>query len=70
MRQINFQASMAFVNTAVGKISWIGTIGPHWRYSEKEDNQDPRPLIWWHHIINDQPSYCDLTQLADLVAYL
>jgi len=74
MRQIGLQADAAFAGTAVEKVYWIGIIGPHWRYGEKEgdiDNgRDPKPLIAWHHVTHDQASYCDLIQLVDLVARL
>jgi len=47
--------------TAVGKVHWIGTIGPRWRYGDKEDDgQDPRTLVEWHHVTHDKASYRDL----------
>jgi len=68
MRQLRLRTDAAFAGTAAVKVYWIETIGPHWRYGEKEDDdQDPRPLIAWHHVTHDQDSYRDLTQLADLV---
>ena len=45
MRQIDLQANTAFASAAVGEAYWIGIIGPHWRYDEKEDDQGPRPLM-------------------------
>ena len=71
IRQIGLQADMTFAGTAVGKVYWIGTIGPHWIYGEKkDDDQDPEPLIAWHHITHDEASYRDLSELRHLVANL
>ena len=70
-RQLNRQTDTAFAGTAHTKLYWIGTIGPHWRYGEREDyGQDLRPLIDWHHTTHDQASYNDLLVLANLVAAL
>ena len=71
MRRIKLQTDAAFFGTAVGKVYWIGTIGPHWRYGEKEDDgQDPRPLIQWHDVTHNEASYRDLVDLSNLVADL
>jgi hypothetical protein len=71
MRQIRLQTNVAFAGTAAEKFYWIGTIGPHWRYGEKEDDGlDPRPLIAWHDVTHSNGSYRDLKHLADLVAAL
>jgi len=70
-RQLNRQTDASFAGTAHTKLYWIGTIGPHWRYGEREDDgQDLRPLIDWHHTIHDQASYNDLRALVDLVSAL
>jgi hypothetical protein len=70
-RQLGQQTEAAFAGTAHTKVYWIGTIGPHWRYGEKDDNeQDPQPLIDWHHITHDQASFDDLQVLAGLVGAL
>jgi len=70
-RQINRQTDASFAGTAHTKVYWVGTIGPHWRYGEKEDNgQYPTPLIDWHHTTHDQASFDDLQVLAGLVAAL
>jgi hypothetical protein len=57
----------AFAGTVYDKVYWIGAIGPHWRYGEKDDGQDPVPLIDWHDTIHDAVSYADLQQLVALV---
>jgi hypothetical protein len=57
----------AFAGTAHAEVYWIGAIGPHWRYGEKDDGQDPVPLIEWHDTIHDAASYADLQQLVALV---
>jgi len=70
-RQLNRQTDAAFAGTAHTKLYWIGTIGPHWRYGEREDNgQDLRPLIDWHHTTHDPASYHDFRVLVDLVTAL
>jgi len=70
-RQLNRQTDASFAGTAHTKLYWIGTIGPHWRYGEREDDgQDLRPLIDWHHTTHDQASYNDLRALVDLVSAL
>jgi hypothetical protein len=69
-RQLNRQTDVAFAGTAHTKLYWIGTIGPHWRYGEREDGQDLRPLIDWHHTTHDLASYNDLRALVDLVSAL
>jgi hypothetical protein len=70
-RQLNRQTDASFAGTAYSKVYWIGTIGPHWRYGEREDNgQDLHPLIDWHHTTHDQASFNDLQVLADLVSAL
>ena len=70
-RQINRQTDASFAGTAHTKVYWIGAIGSHWRYGEREDNgQDPTPLIDWHHSTHDQASFDDLQVLAGFVAAL
>jgi hypothetical protein len=70
-RQLNRQTVAAFAGTAHSKVYWIGVIGPHWRYGEKEDDgRDVRPLIDWHHTTHDQASFDDLQTLARHVATL
>ncbi|KAF8554795.1 hypothetical protein OG21DRAFT_1603252 [Imleria badia] len=70
-RQLGRQTDAAFAGTAHTKVCWIATIGPHWRYGEKDDNgQDPQPLIDWHHTTHDQASFDDLQGLAGLVGAL
>jgi hypothetical protein len=70
-RQLNRQTDAAFARTAHTRVYWIGTIGPHWRYGEKEDDgQTPMPLIDWHHTTHDQASFDDLQVLQGLVAAL
>ncbi|KAF9520351.1 hypothetical protein BS47DRAFT_757677 [Hydnum rufescens UP504] len=68
-RQLNLDTDRAFSDTAHSKVYWIETIGPHWRYGEKEHKgQDARPLIDWHHTTHDQASFDDLQTLRSLVA--
>lgn len=70
-RQLNRQTDAAFAGTAHSKVYWIGIFGPHWRYGEKEaDEQDVQPLINWHPTTHDQASFDDLQTLARLVATL
>jgi len=69
--QLNQQADAAFAGTTHSKVYWIGVIGPHWRYGEKEDDgQDARPLIGWHDATHDQASFDDLQTLKHLVSAL
>ena len=64
-RQLSRQTDAAFAGTAHSKVYWIGTIGPHWRYGEKEDDgQNPTPLIDWHHTTHNQASFDDLQVLT------
>jgi hypothetical protein len=59
-RRLGRQTDAAFAGTAHTKVYWIGTIGPHWRYGEKDDDgQDLQPLIDWHHTTHDQA--CSMT---------
>ena len=45
-RGLNRQIDTAFAGTARSKVYWIESIGPHWRYGEKEDDgQDVQPLM-------------------------
>ncbi|KAF8476381.1 hypothetical protein DFH94DRAFT_109872 [Russula ochroleuca] len=68
MQEIGRQTVLAFLGNATHKVYWIGTIGPHWIYGEKEDDdQAPRPLIGWHDVTHDDASYRDLLQLVELV---
>jgi hypothetical protein len=55
---------------ATRKSYWIGVMGPHWVYGEKEDGQVPKPLIEWHDVTHDDASYQDFLRLADLVRRL
>jgi hypothetical protein len=56
------------VSKARSKVYWISVIGPHWRYGDRdEDEQDLRPLIDWRHTTHDQDSYEHLQDLAGLV---
>lgn len=65
------QLDMAYSGSAVGKVYWIGVIGPHWRYGEKEDDgQKAEPLIEWHDTTHDQSSFMDMQALAELVKRL
>ena len=73
-QQLKSQTDFAFsgtdttyVGTVYDKLYWIGAIGPHWRYGEKDDGEDPVPLIDWHDTIHDAASYADLQQLVSLV---
>jgi hypothetical protein len=52
------------------KVYWIGAIGPHWVYGEKEHGQDVRPLIEWHDSIFDEPSHSEFLRLVELVGSL
>jgi hypothetical protein len=70
-RQLNRQTDAAFAGTAHTKVYWIGAIGPHWRYVEKEDDsQCVQALIGWHHATHDQASFDDPHVLTRLVAAL
>jgi hypothetical protein len=70
-QQLNGQTDAAFAGTAHTKLYWIGTIGPHWRYGEREDNEQGLvPLIDWHHTTHNQASFNDLRDLANLVSGL
>jgi hypothetical protein len=70
-RQLNQQTDAAFAGTAYSKVYWIGSIGPRWRYGEKEDNEpDVQSLIDWHDTTHDQASFDDLQTLSHLVAAL
>jgi hypothetical protein len=71
IQQIGRWTDFEFLCTAAHRLYWIGVVGPHWVYGEKEDNgQDPKPLIGWHDVTHDDASYRDLLQLAELVASL
>ena len=61
------QANAAFAGTAYAKIYWIGAIGPHWKYGEKDQDDDEQglvPLIDWHDTTHDAASYADRQKLA------
>ncbi len=59
------------VSKARSKVYWISVIGPHWRYGDKDDDeQDLRPLTDWHHTTHDQDSYERLQELAGLAGSL
>ncbi|KAL0955344.1 hypothetical protein HGRIS_001593 [Hohenbuehelia grisea] len=67
-RQLSRQTDAAFAGTAVAKVYWIGSIGPHWRYGVKQDDgQQPQSLTGWHDVIHDEGSWQDLEELARLV---
>jgi hypothetical protein len=71
MRLIRIHTGDAVQDSEEIKVYWIGAIGPHWRYGEREGEiQDPRPMISWHDVIHDDASYDDLMRLVDLVALL
>ena len=75
MQQIARQTELAFLGSptykAIHKVYWIGTIGSHWIYGEKEDDEQAlKPLIGWHDVIHDDASYLDFCQLVELVASL
>ena len=73
VQQLSRQTDAAFAGTVHTKVYWIAseTIGPHWRYGEKEDDgQDLQALIGWHHTTHDQASFDDLRVLVRLVAAL
>ena len=63
-----FSGSLSEYANATSKVYWISVIGSHWRYGVS-DGQDSRPLIDWH-TIDDEDSYKDLQELADLVERL
>jgi hypothetical protein len=70
-RELNRQIDTAFAGTARSKVYWIESIGPHWRYGEKEDDgRDVQPLVAWHDTTHDQASFDDFQTLTDLVAAL
>ena len=64
-----FTGSLSEYANARSKVYWISVIGSHWRYGVS-DEQDSRPLIDWHHTIDDEDSYKDLQELAGLVERL
>ena len=71
MQQIARQTELAFLDTATSKVYWIGSIGSHWIYGEKKDDEQAlKPLIGWHDVIHDDASYLDFCQLVELVASL
>lgn len=72
VQHIGHQADVAFseLRTIGEKVYWIGAIGPHWIYGEKEDGKAPRPLIEWHDITHDEASHRDFMNLVELVASL
>lgn len=71
MQMIRYRTDISFLGTATCKVYWIGTIGPHWIFGEKEDGgQDLKPLIGWHDTTHDDESYQDFLQLVELVASL
>jgi hypothetical protein len=56
---------------ARSKVYWISVIGPHWRYGDRdEDEQELRLLIDWRHTTHDQDSYEHFQDLAGLVGNL
>jgi hypothetical protein len=63
-----FNGSLSEYANARSKVYWISVIGRHWRYGVS-DGRDSRPLIDWH-TIDDEDSYKDLQELADLVERL
>jgi hypothetical protein len=66
---LGFSGMETSCGRAMSKLYWIGVIGPHWIYGEKEENgQDPKALIRWHDTTHDDASYHDFLQLVKLVA--
>ena len=63
-----FTGSLSEYANARSKVYWISVIGSHWRYGVS-DGQDSRPLIDWHHTIDDE-AYNVLQELAGLVERL
>jgi hypothetical protein len=64
-----FKGSLSEYANARSKVYWISVIGSHWRYGVS-DGQDSSPLIDWHTRVDDEDSYKDLQELADLVERL
>jgi hypothetical protein len=67
LQQVEQHMNLVLNPAVPGKWFWIGTIGPHWVYGEKEDGQDVKPLIEWHDTTFDDSSRHDFEQLASLV---
>jgi hypothetical protein len=69
MQSIKHQIKTEFADGGREKVYWIGVIGPRWRYGvQREDDQEPTPLIPWHDVTHDDASYHDFMQLKELVA--
>jgi hypothetical protein len=69
MQSIKHKIRAEFADGAREKVYWIGVIGPHWRYGvQKDDDDEPTPLIPWHDVTHDDASYHDFMQLRELVA--
>ena len=72
MQSIKDQMRAEFADSAREKVYWISVIGPHWslwRYGvQRDDDQEPTPLIPWHDVTHDDASYHDFMQLKELVA--
>jgi hypothetical protein len=71
--EINRLADAAFSGegrggTAISTVYWIGVIGHHWRFGVKDNGQEAKPLIGWHHTTHDEASFEDFQRLAALVA--
>jgi len=71
MDHIKHQTKAGLVDNAREGVYWIGVIGPHWRYGVMVDGEeDPTPLIPWHHVTHDDASYQDFEQLQTLVNHM
>ena len=56
-----------FSKTALNKVYWIATIGPHWQDGiREEDERRARPLIDWHHLVHDAASFTAFQALSVL----
>ena len=80
LQQLRRETDLAFSTRGIGhivertaeqKLYWVGSIGSHWIYGEKEDNgQDVKPLTKWHNTTFDEFSYRDLLKLVEHVGSL
>jgi hypothetical protein len=71
MEHIKHQTKAELVDNARERVYWIGVIGAHWRYGVMVDGEeDPTPLIPWHHVTHDDASYHDFEQLRTLVDHI
>jgi hypothetical protein len=68
MEHIKQQTKAELVDKARERVYWIGVIRPHWRYGVMVNGEeDPTPLIPWHHATHDDASNHDFEQLQTLV---